>query len=308
MRGNKRQQTLGIGFLTGAALIWGMAFVAQRVGMDHIGPFTFLAVRSWIGALFLVVVLAAARLAGYKSRSVEKPWPAQRRSLLGGVICGVLLCAASLLQQVALLDVSAGKAGFLTSLYIVLVPVFGLLMGRKTGAMVWLGVGLAVAGAYLLSMQGGGFTIAMADVLLLVSAGLYAVHIMSVERFAANMDGIVLSLLQFLVCAGIATVLALIFETPTLAGIGKTWLPLLYTGVCSSGIGYTFQILGQQRVKAATASLLMSTESVFAVLGGVVLLNEHLSPRELAGCVLVFAAVVCAQLPAKRRSPAAKAE
>ena len=194
---------------------------------------------------------------------------------------------------------SPGKAGFLTALYIVIVPVLGVFLGRRPGLKVWVGVVLALVGAYLLSVKGGE-GIATGDLLVIASAVVFSLHILVVDFVPAGVDGVKLSCVQFLVAGLLATVLALLFESFTFSDILAAWVPLLYTGIISSGVGYTLQILGQRTVNPTVASLILSLESVFAVLAGWVLLGQPLSPRELVGCALVFAAVVLAQLPQKK--------
>ena len=214
---------------------------------------------------------------------------------LGVNLCGLLLGAGSLLQQAGMQTASPGKAGFLTALYIVIVPVLGVFLGRRPGLKVWAGVVLALVGAYLLSVKGGE-GIATGDLLVIASAVVFSLHILVVDFVPAGVDGVKLSCVQFLV----AGVLALLFESFTFSDILAAWVPLLYTGIISSGVGYTLQILGQRTVNPTVASLILSLESVFAVLAGWVLLGQPLSPRELVGCALVFAAVVLAQLPQKK--------
>lgn len=249
-----RTQLRGAALLMLTALIWGTAFVAQSVGMDHLGPCAFTAVRNYIGCVALLPVMQTA---------------------------------------------SPGKAGFLTALYIVIVPVLGVFLGRRPGLKVWAGVVLALVGAYLLSVKGGE-GIATGDLLVIASAVVFSLHILVVDFVPAGVDGVKLSCVQFLVAGLLATVLALLFESFTFSDILAAWVPLLYTGIISSGVGYTLQILGQRTVNPTVASLILSLESVFAVLAGWVLLGQPLSPRELVGCALVFAAVVLAQLPQKK--------
>lgn len=293
-----RSQWRGAALLVLTALIWGTAFVAQSVGMDYLGPFAFNGVRSFIGGGALLPVIAfSSRLR--KSPPEEKAVPRGkgRRSLfLWGGACGLLLGTASLLQQAGLETATPGKAGFLTALYIVIVPVLGMFLGRRPGLLVWAGVALALAGAYLLSVKGGE-GIAPGDLLVMGSAVVFSLHILVIDSAPAWVDGVKLSCVQFFVAGVLSMGLALAFETFTLGEVFSAWVPLLYTGVVSSGVGYTLQILGQRTVNPTVASLILSLESVFAALAGWALLGQPLSPRELAGCALVFAAVVLAQLP-----------
>ena len=228
--------------------------------------------------------------------------PAERKLLLkAGLVCGTLLFLASAAQQLGItLDPSTAKAGFLTAMYVVLVPVFGLFLGRKGSAQLWVSMAIAVVGLYLLCMKDGFGSIQSSDGLLLLCAVLFSFQIMSIDHFSPLVDGVRLSLIQFIVVAVESSAAALIFETPTLAEYGANFLPVVYCGVMSSGAGYTLQILGQKELNPAIASLIMCLESVFSALGGWLLLHQNLSFRESTGCVLLFAAVVLAQLPLGR--------
>lgn len=289
-----------------AAFIWGTAFVAQSMGMDHIGPCTFNAARSFIGSVALLPVIwffSRQKKAGGVTDKKQGPWFLDKALLVGGAACGLMLSGGSLLQQMGLTSTSAGKAGFLTSLYIVIVPVLGVFLGRRAGVKVWLGVAIALVGAYLLSgnISGEGFSMATGDLLVILSAVFFSLHILVIDHFSPRVDGIMLSCVQFFVAGVVSLVFALIFEKPTFAGLLPAWGSLLYVGVLSSGVAYTLQIVGQQNVDPTVASLLMSLESVFAALSGWVVLGQPLSLREMAGCALVFGAVVLAQLPEKRK-------
>lgn len=286
--------------LTLTAFIWGTAFVAQSVGMDHLGPCAFNAARSLIGgtALLPVIFLFSRRRAGEGKPEEEKGsfWARNRTLAVGGVICGLLLGSASVLQQTGLQSVSPGKAGFLTALYIVMVPVLGIFFGRRPGTKVWIAVPIALAGAWLLSVT-GDLSVESGDLLLIGCALIFSFHIMAVDRFSPRVDGVKLSCVQFFTAGLFSLVLALALEDTDWRGLLSAWGPLLYTGVLSSGVAYTLQILGQKRTDPTVATLIMSLESVFAALAGWVVLGEPLSPRELMGCALVLGAVVLAQLP-----------
>lgn len=276
-------------------LIWGTAFVAQSVGMDHIGPFTFQAVRSMLAvSAMLPAILLLDRRSGAPSGS----WR-QKELWKGGALCGTALFIASGLQQVGLVYTDAGKAGFITALYIVLVPVIGVFLKQKAGLRVWLSVALAVAGLYLLSCMGAS-GINFGDLCLMGCAVAFAVQITLVDRYAGGLDGMKLNFVQFLVNAMLSAVMMLLLEKPTLSGILACAWPLVYTGVMSSGVAYYLQILGQQRLSSTPASLIMSLESVFAALSGWLVLNERLSPTELLGCALVFCGVILSQLPSRK--------
>ena len=283
-----------------AALIWGSAFVAQSVGMDYIGPFTFSAVRNTIGFLVLIPVSLVSRRA-YPELSKGHRFGISKQTLVGGLVCGVVLCASSNFQQYGMVYTTVGKSGFITALYIVFVPVFGIFLKKKTTWRTWVSVMLAVAGLYLLCMTGADLSINPGDALMLVCAMLFAVHILTVDHFIAGADGVTMSCIQFGVTAVISTVLMFVFEKPVVADITAAWLPILYAGVLSSGVAFTLQIITQRHLNPVVAALIMSMESVFSVLSGWLVLGEHLSVREWIGCILMFTAIILAQLPGRRQ-------
>lgn len=288
------------------AWIWGVSFVAQSTGGDAVGPYTFNCIRCVIGGGVLLPVirfLDRLRLTKHKP-SNRKDW---HTLLAGGIACGVALSVASNLQQMGMyLGSSAGKAGFLTACYMVIVPVLGLFLHRKCGWNIWFGIVAAVIGLYLLCIH-EDFSIRFSDLLLLLCAAAFAVHILIIDHFAALVDGVRMSCIQFFVCGMLSAIPMYVMDMGhSLAGIrawmpalmdASAWLPILYAGILSCGVGYTLQIIGQQGMNPTVASLLMSLESVFSVLAGWVLLGEALSGREIWGCVLIFGAVVLAQLP-----------
>ena len=285
------------------ALIWGTAFVAQSAG-SGMGAFSFLAGRSWMAVLVLLpTVKAFDALHHRQGRPDGKPKTAAERKLLleAGLVCGTLLFVASAAQQFGLtLNPSTAKAGFLTAMYVVLVPIFGLALGRRGSPQLWLSVAIAVCGLYLLCMQNGFGGVERSDMVLLLCAVLFSFQIMAVNHYGPQMDGVRLSLRQFFVVAVESSVAALLLEHPAPAEFAVNAVPLLYCGVMSSGVAYTLQILGQRDLNPAVASLIMCLESVFSALGGWLLLHQNLSFRESTGCVLLFAAVVLAQLPLGR--------
>ena len=281
------------------SLIWGTAFVAQSAG-SGMGAYSFLAGRSWLAVLVLIPTVMVFDAIRRKSGTDAKPKTAaeKKKLLAAGFVCGTLLFAASAAQQIGItINPSTAKAGFLTAMYVVLVPVFGLFLGRKGSAQLWVSMVVAVLGLYLLCMKNGFGSIESSDWLLLSCAVLFSFQIMSIDHFSPLVDGVRLSLIQFIVVAVESSTAALIFETPTLAEYGANFLPVVYCGVMSSGAGYTLQILGQKDLNPAIASLIMCLESVFSALGGWLLLGQNLSMRESAGCALIFAAVVLSQLP-----------
>lgn len=292
-----------------AAFIWGTAFVAQSVGMDYLGPCAFNAARSFIGgAALLPAAFVSSRWEKGRAGEIGKKqpggfWRNKKTLLLGGGLCGVLLGVASLLQQAGISTVTPGKAGFLTALYIVLVPILGLFVGKFPGWKVWVAVAAALAGIWCLSVR-GDFSIAPGDLLIIASALFFSFHILAVDHFSPSVNGVWLSCLQFFVAGIVSTAAALFWETIQWREVLAAWGPLLYTGVLSSGVAYTLQILGQKTTKPTVASLILSLESVFAALAGWVVLGEPLSPKELFGCALVFGAVVLAQLPDRKKRKA----
>lgn len=289
-----KKQFSGVIALSGATVIWGSAFIAQSVGMDKIGPFTFQAVRCFLAVVFLFPASALFS----KGKPFWKSWadPALWRS---GVICGLALFAASSLQQIGLVYTDAGKAGFLTAMYIVFVPFLGLFLGQKPGRNALLSLIPAIVGLYLLSCTSVS-GINKGDVLLLLCAVAFSVQILLIDRHCVGLDGLKLNCIQALVAAVLSVPWALLTETVDASRIASCWLPLGYAGVLSMGVAYTLQIVGQKRVAPSAAALLMSLESVFAALFGWLLLHETMTGAEELGCVLVFAAVVISQLPEKK--------
>ena len=282
-----------------ATVIWGLAFIAQSVGMDHIGPFTFQAVRCALAVVFLFPLSFLLEIKGMSLSSSLKKWldPTLWKA---GVICGVALFAAASLQQVGLVSTDAGKAGFITAMYIVLVPVLGMFLGQKPTAGAIVSVLLAVCGLYLLScMDASGIN--RGDLLIMGCAVAFAVQIRCVDRFAGTVDGIRLNCVQSLVVTVLSLPCAFLSETIEPAAILACWQSLLFAGVLSMGVAYTLQIVGQKHLAPTPAALIMSLESVFAALGGWLVLRETMTHWELLGCGLVFSAVILSQLPAPKK-------
>lgn len=286
-------------FLT--AFIWGVAFVAQSVGMDHVGPFTFNGTRSLIGGTVLLPLIAFRSRQAKKEALAQKtaaPRTQRRTLLLGGICCGLALGTASMFQQYGIMYTSVGKAGFITALYIIIVPILGLFFGKKVRNIIWIGAVLAAVGMYLLCVNEQA-SLNIGDVLVFICSILFAVHILIIDHFSPKVDGVKLSCIQFYVSGILCTVGAFLFEEPSLAAILSGIVPILYAGVMSCGVAYTLQIIGQKNMDPTVASLILSLESVISVLAGWVLLGQALSPKEIMGCVLVFAAVILVQLPEK---------
>ena len=295
-----KQELKYLPMLALTALIWGVAFVAQSVGNEYVGPFTFNCVRSLLGGVVLLPLIPLlGRLSGNRR---EETTPADRKNLwLGGVLCGVLLGLASSLQQWALEYASVGKVGFITALYIVIVPLLGIFFHRRPGAQVWLAVAIALGGLYLLCWNGNA-AIGPGEMLLFGCSGLFSLHILVIDHFSPLVDGVKLSCVQFFVAGAFCAVPALLFEQPTLSGVLGAWGPILYAGVLSCGVAYTLQVVAQKHVEPTLASLTLSLESVFSVLAGWLLLHQTLTARELGGCVLMFCAIVLAQLPSRKKA------
>ena len=279
-----------------ATIIWGFAFVAQSVGMDKIGPFTFQAVRCTLAVLFLIPCSFLMELGKCSFRESLAKWknPALWKV---GLLCGSALFVAVSLQQVGLVYTDAGKAGFLTAMYIVWVPVLGAFLGQKPQLTIIISVVMAVIGLYLLSCMGAS-GINKGDLFLMGCALAFAVQIRCIDRFAGNLDGLRLNCVQSLVVAVISIPFMVCTETVDVSSVLSCWQTLCFAGILSMGVAYTLQVTGQKSLEPTTASLIMSLESVFAVLGGWWLLNESMTCWEITGCVLVFAAVILSQLPA----------
>lgn len=289
-----------------AAFIWGTAFVAQDLCADSIGAFAFNATRYFIAVLaLLVVILISDKLKKNKpTLTAQEKKAANKQLWLGGLCCGAALAIASNFQQAGLVaGTDAGKAGFITALYVVLVPVFGLFFKRKVSLPTWIAVVLSVVALYLLCIK-GDFSLAPGDLLVLVCAVCFAVHILVIDHFTAYCDGVKLSCLQFLFAGIISTICMFIFEDVDFAAILSCALPLLYVGIFSCGVGYTLQILAQKDSNPTVVTILLSLESVFAVIAGAIILKQQMTVREYIGCAIMFAAVILAQLQFPTRQKA----
>lgn len=282
------------------AMIWGCAFVAQSAGMDHIGPWTFTCIRSYIGAFVLWILMPLLD----RIRQVEKGNIAVRSTLIkGGIACGIVLAVASMFQQTGIIYTSAGKAGFLSALYVIIVPLLAMTLGKKISRSIWISAVSAVAGFYFLSMS-ETLSIGFGDILIVICAFLFAGHILVIDYFAPKTDGVRLSAIQFLTCAVFCTLPMILIEKPDFASIQAAAVPVLYAGVISSGAGYTLQILGQKEADPSVAGLILSLESVFAAVFGFLILHELMSMRELFGCILIFGAIIYSQITDQNQTEA----
>lgn len=278
-----------------AAAIWGFGFVAQRLGMNYLEPFAFNSARFLLGSLSLlplICFLSRQKLSRQKVNRYTKPNHSLSK---GGLICGLVLFVAATLQQYGLFYTTAAKAGFITGLYLILVPIIGILLKHTTGFTTWLGAALALVGLYLLSVN-DNFTMSLGDTLIFIGALFWAFHILVIDHFSGRIDPIQLSAVQFLVCGLLSLGVSLIIETPTLTGAIAGWQPILFAGVVSVGIAYTLQVIAQKNAKPSHAAIIMSLEAVFAAIGGVWLLDESLSPRAWFGCGLMLAGMLLSQV------------
>jgi drug/metabolite transporter (DMT)-like permease len=304
------------------AMVWGGSFVAQKSGMELIGPFAFNGIRTIIGGIVLIpLIMVLDRMKSKKQASVPavKADAAdsalseadkkndQKLLITGSICCGLALLVAGMLQQIGMMYTTAGKAGFITALYVVLVPIFGRILGKKIRPLIWLCVLASAFGLYLLCMPAsGGFGhINKGDLIVLACALCFAVHILLIDYFSPKVDGVRLSCLQFFI-AGILCVILMFpldpvlgYDIPSLSQLLDAWIPIVYAGALSCGAGYTMQIVAQADTDPAVASMILCLESVFAVIAGMLILGESLSLREAAGCIIMFAAILAAQLPAK---------
>lgn len=286
------------------ATIWGVAFVAQSVSMDYIGGFTFNAVRNIIGAITLVpVILIFSKQSPAADQNPADRQKAHKTLITGGICCGILLCLSSNFQQFGIKYTTVGKAGFITACYIIIVPIIGIFLKKKCSPFIWIAVLLSLGGLYLLCIiPGEGFSIGKGDTLVLICAVLFSFHILTVDHFSPLVDGVKMSCIQFLVCGILSGIPALIFENPNITNILQAWMPILYAGILSCGVAYTLQIVGQKGMNPTVASLIMSLESCISVIAGWLILGQNLSSREIFGCVLMFGAIMLAQLPQKSAS------
>ncbi|MCH5197686.1 MAG: DMT family transporter [Oscillospiraceae bacterium] len=308
----KKTQFRGIIILFAAAFIWGSSFVAQSIGMEIIEAFTYNGIRTLMGAAVLLPIVASKEIKELRSALPEKRKDIKRKNLSQwkyGVLPGLALCVASNFQQFAFIYSTPGKIAFITALYMLFVPIIELFLGKRAPKLMWICVAAGAAGLYFLSLPSGQFTgLNLGDVLSLICAVFFAVHIILIDRYSADIDPVKLSFMQFTTSGVISCVLMFIFETPNTEAINSAILPLLYSGLLSCGIAYTFQIIGQKHTEPTLASLIMCMESVFGVLSAAVVLHQIPTSREVSGCVLMFAAIIAAQFsdkfnPRRKQNP-----
>lgn len=309
MTGHTLRQSLLL-FLT--AVIWGVAFVAQSAGMEYLGPFTYNGTRSILGGMVLLPCIALLR-----RMQAREPDPADGSSpvgtdagrrggnkkelAVGGLCCGVILFAASNFQQFGIQYTTVGKAGFITAMYILIVPVLGLLVHKKVGLQVWIGVIFGITGLYLLCMT-DSLRLEKGDALVLICAFIFSLHILVIDHFSQRVDGVKMSCIQFWVCGILSLLCSFLFESPSWQSICDAWLPVCYGGILSCGVAYTLQIVGQKDMNPTVASLILSLESVVAAVAGFLLLGQDMSRRELFGCLMMVMAITFAQLPGRKES------
>jgi len=284
-------------FLTLTAIIWGTSFVSQKLGMDYLEPFTFGAARFLLGALILIpIIIYLDKKEKTNDNKAETKSNYKNKDLvIAGLICGVALFCGASLQQIGLIYTSAGKSAFLTTLYIVLIPIFGLFLKERINGQIWISVILATIGLYFLSIN-ENFTMRKGDAIVLLATVFWAIQIIVVGKYASRVNSLKLSVFQFVVAGILSIISALIFEEPNLKTIIDCAGPILYTGIMVVGVAYTLQIIGQKTTPPTTASIIMSTESIFAAISGALFLNEIMSLRELFGSILMFAAVILTQV------------
>lgn len=292
-------------FLT--AVIWGVAFVAQSAGMDYVGPLTFNCTRSLLGGAVLlpVIYFLDRRRTSSPGISREERGGGRRVLLAGGICCGIALCLASNAQQIGIQYTTVGKAGFITACYIIIVPLAGLFFGKRVGLTLWGAVILAVAGLFRLCFSGGAEEINRGDLIMISAAFLFSAHILVIDHFSPLTDGVKMSCIQFFVSGILSGIAMLIFEEPRWDQIAAAAVPILYAGIFSSGVAYTLQIVGQKGMNPTVASLILSLESSISLIAGWVLLGQSMTVRELSGCVLMFGAIILAQIPVPVRKKAA---
>lgn len=297
-----KDQLKGNALLMTTAIIWGTAFVAQKAGMDLLGPIAFNGIRTVVGALALIPVILIMN----RKKKEKEPW--NKTLIIGGICCGLALCAAGNVQQIGLYYTSVSHTGFITALYVVIVPLMGIFLKKRITPIMWCCVAASAVGLYLLCIPASGFGgVNVGDIIILVCAGCFAVHILVIDHFSPKVDGVKLSCIQFFVAGILSLIIMPIFDPalghalPTFASVTGSWFTILYAGIMSCGVAYTLQVVGQKYTDPAIASMILCLESVFALIAGMIILHEMMAPREIAGCVIMFAAIVVANLPISTR-------
>ena len=296
----KNNNVKSVFFLFLTAFIWGTAFVSQTMGGVYMQPFTFVSLRYFLGGL-VILPLAILNFNKDRKKPPENRMINIRQTILGGVLCGIALCTASLFQQYGIMNTTVGKAGFITAMYIIITPIFGLFLGKKCSPAVWIGAVASIIGMYLLCIT-ESFSLSLGDLLVLICAALFSVHIMIIDRFSPLTDGVVLSCIQFFVAAFVSGMLALVFDKPSLSQISDGIFPLLYCGIMSSGVGYTLQIVGQRNFNPTIAAMIMSLESVISAIAGYFAFKigflqekQSLTITQIIGCAIILCAVIFVQ-------------
>lgn len=285
------------GLLLLTAAIWGFSFVAQRVGSEHLGAFTFNGIRFAIGSISLIplIIFLDRKKENKVDEKLKVTESNKKQTFKAGLIAGIVLFVAAALQQIGMASTTAGKGGFITGIYMVIVPVLGLFLKQKTNRNTWIGIGLAIIGLYLLTIT-DGFSIGKGDLLVLTSSFMWAIHILIIDNFTKKIEPLKLSCIQFATCSTLSLVIAFGFETITVAGIEGALMAIFYGGILSVGVAYTLQVVAQKDAKPTHAAILLSMESVFGVMGGALFLGEKLNGRGLIGCVLIFIAIIISQI------------
>lgn len=286
----KNKRILSSILLLIAAIIWGFAFVAQRIGMDHIGPFLFNGIRFLMGSIILIPVLFILKPSEPDQKNIFS-----KKGFITGTLLGLILFLAASAQQIGMVTTTAGNAGFITGLYVIFVPVFGIIVGQKIPFIIWPAAIIAIFGFYLLSIK-EGFVVSKGDLWVAVSAVLWAYHVLLISRFSRQSNTIFLAFQQFAVCGILSIIAALFLEDIKMNAIMLTWAPLLYGGILSVGVAFTLQVVGQKYAHPASASLLLSSESLFAAIGGWLILSELMSVRAIVGCVLILSGIILVQI------------
>lgn len=285
------------------AIIWGISFVSQSVSMEHIEPNTFTGIRTLLGCITLLPFIFFRNMKEKRDASPKAKNESRKDVIIGGIICGVLLCIASTVQTYGMKYTTAGKSGFITAMYMILVPIVSIFMGKKIRPTVIVCVLLAITGLYFLCIKKGEFSMGYGDLVTLVCAVFFTFHILVIDHYSPRVDGIKLSCMQFFVAGTINIIIMFIFEKPVLKDILICAVPILYSGIMSCGVAYTLQIIGQKYAEPTVASLVMSMESVFAALAGWAILGQGMNGREILGCILMFGAITLVQLPEKKKNP-----